>query len=408
MEGMVMKTYHKVGARASSWLFVSMVVVPLLLFVCASHGLAQNEPAFPYLKISPYARANGMGQAFVALSDQESPYYNPAGLGLFYLSHHGSFTLPRSFDWLPAFSNEIRLRIWAAHIGYNLRNTRYRLPFSVGIGFYRTKFDYGETCCESGYDRAHHFVFSLGIDSVVDGALGITYKRLRSHVTNFAPGVETSTADFSAHAFDIGSIVKVPVVDLLLPSAFSSSDFVFRFDPSFGICWSNIGPGISYGTTIFDYDDKTPLPKTFKYGTALETGLTYRTCGIEWNLFTLIGTLQWDKNLVGEDGVIMKKRGLELAFADFFSYRTGGWKDKYFNTGENEWIPTQGYGVSLRGVVKPILMLIAQEGGYNTGRVRKLIDFLNTHFDVRYDRATYDADDSPLADFECYSCSIVF
>jgi hypothetical protein len=219
--------YHTVGVRTSFRIPLSIVVTIILLSMCASHGLAQNEAALLYLRISPYARANGMGQAFVALSDQESPYYNPAGLGLFALSHYGSFTFyPKEFNWLPAFASDVELKHWALNVGYNLRNTKYRLPLSVGVGYYRTKMESGEQVHTSqtgdllgtfrAYDRAHHVVFSLGIRSVVEGALGITYKHVDSYlIAPFGDGEEKDAANKSTYAFDFGALVKVPVIDLL-------------------------------------------------------------------------------------------------------------------------------------------------------------------------------------------------
>ncbi|UCE17633.1 MAG: hypothetical protein JSV84_12215 [Gemmatimonadota bacterium] len=92
-----------------------------------------------------------MGQAFVALSDQESPYYNPAGLGLFALDHYGSLTFfPVKVNWLPAFASDFKLHHWAVNVGYNLRHTKFRLSVSIGLGYYHITMDCGEQVAYDG------------------------------------------------------------------------------------------------------------------------------------------------------------------------------------------------------------------------------------------------------------------
>ena len=54
----------------------------LFLGLSASESFAVSEAAALYLRIAPGARAAGMGEAYVALSDDATAtHWNPAGLG---------------------------------------------------------------------------------------------------------------------------------------------------------------------------------------------------------------------------------------------------------------------------------------------------------------------------------------
>lgn len=58
-----------------------VIVVGLLLGICSSSASAQGEAGAACLIIQPGARANGMGQSFVAISDDATGgWWNPAGL----------------------------------------------------------------------------------------------------------------------------------------------------------------------------------------------------------------------------------------------------------------------------------------------------------------------------------------
>ncbi len=411
----MMKDSDKAWPSRLAWTGVLILMIGTMSLVMTSRSDAQSEAALLFLRISPHARANGMGGAFVALSDQESPYYNPAGLGLFVQRQNGSFTFfPKAFHWLPGFTNDCELEHWAVNLGSGILGSGYGLPFSLGLGYYRTKLDFGHLArtdregevieSYNSYDRADNIVLSLGLDSHVAAGIGLTYKYLYSRLLPPSLGRAGST-----YAFDFGALLKVPLADLLWPAFQSGSDVLFDVSPSFGICWSNLGPGIAYPgiSTIFSCRD--PLPKTFSYGAALETGISLKLKDdMKWNVVKLTSSLQYDMNLAGNDHYVIKKRGLELSIGDLLSCRMGGWKDQYFYHHENEWVPTHGFGLSLRGLILSFLWFTDDSFQKAVNEKSSFFKYVLENLDVRYEQVTYDAEGSPMADFKGYSMSIIF
>ena len=179
----------------------------------------------------------------------------------------------------------------------------------------------------------------IGVNNGVSGKI----------ILNEKANTVSLSATLNQNTFDSGSGGRDDYVRGLFtaPILINASDISLNIDPSIGICWKNIGPGLPYEKeTIFDCDDdKIPLPKTFVAGAALETGLSYKKHGFNWRILTLIGSLQWDKYLVGENNPSYNKRGAELTLGDFFSYRIGSLKDEYLNGEES--FSTNGYGIFL-------------------------------------------------------------
>src|ERR1041385_5935658 len=81
---------------------ISLVLLAVLAMIALlSHSLlAQGESAVPFLLIAPNARADGMGEAGSALSDDgAASFWNPAGLA-FQKGQEVSIT---HSNWLPQF-----------------------------------------------------------------------------------------------------------------------------------------------------------------------------------------------------------------------------------------------------------------------------------------------------------------
>jgi hypothetical protein len=83
---------------------------------------AQGETAVPFLLISPYAEANGMGEASVAVitDDPLASIVNPAHLGMQVGKGRFSVGFNHS-DWLPGFDiKNLYYRTYAINAGISL------------------------------------------------------------------------------------------------------------------------------------------------------------------------------------------------------------------------------------------------------------------------------------------------
>ncbi|MFH1687965.1 MAG: hypothetical protein ABIE70_10670, partial [bacterium] len=118
---------------------LSKLIVPLLIILCGGWLVPQaqadiSNAAVLYLRIAPGARAAGMGEAYVALSDDAtSTHWNPAGLGAY----------PLADSWVEA-KVPVRLRpissVTAIKVGSGNDYTAYEVWALTPLGLAR--FDY--------------------------------------------------------------------------------------------------------------------------------------------------------------------------------------------------------------------------------------------------------------------------
>jgi len=231
-------------------LLASLLLVPPL---CAEVGTA-----VVFLVHPPGARANGMGQAFVAVADDgTAAHYNPAGLAM---SDTGeSCYLPWPIEghfthspWMPVYKiDDLYLR-YSSFIQH--------LPGIGTIGISGTDFHLGdimETDAEGN---------ELGTFEVFDSALSISYSvritpRLSIGMT-YKDIYSQSSPDGSARtswATDWGLLYRFP--DLRV----SSAGLILK-GPRIGLSRSNRGPDISYGYSCCG----DPLPELLRVGIAQE------------------------------------------------------------------------------------------------------------------------------------------
>jgi hypothetical protein len=75
-------------------------IIPALVFLFVAQMSGQGESAVPFLLIAPNARADGMGESGVALSDDgAASYWNPGGLAF---EKYQEVSITHS-NWLPQF-----------------------------------------------------------------------------------------------------------------------------------------------------------------------------------------------------------------------------------------------------------------------------------------------------------------
>ena len=98
--------------------YFSLMLVTLTLIACfvPQTSFGQGEAAVPFLLIAPNARADGMGEAGGALSDDASAtFWNPAGLA-FQTGQEISLT---HSNWLPAFQQADLFYDYLAYRNYS-------------------------------------------------------------------------------------------------------------------------------------------------------------------------------------------------------------------------------------------------------------------------------------------------
>jgi hypothetical protein len=256
--------------KLMSFLVVGALALPMASALAQGPGSA----AALVLLMAPGARAAGMGEAFVAVSDEvTATYWNPAGLG-FQKGMQGSLM---HTNWLPQLAPDLY---------YDYANFRRDLGPIGTAGLAVTFINLGEQTITgenspdplgtfSSYEMA--VAGSFGSKISANGAAGVTLKFIYS---NLAPQVSNTTqkGDGRATAFavDIG---------------FLQRNLLFN-NLSFGLNLTNLGPKITY----IDADQADPLP------TYLRFGFSYYVFKQEFN--SLLLTTEFDRLLVTP-----KKRG---------------------------------------------------------------------------------------------------
>lgn len=243
---------------------LSVVVSVLLTLIVAVPNLfAVSEAAVLFLLISPNARAGGMGEAFVAVSDDASAtYWNPAGLAF---QQGKQFTSLYS-KWLPQFNLADLYYLFGA----------YRQSFEgLGtIGFNIIYINEGEQIItdETGPDPLGTFnsnewalSFSYGTLLNKDLGVGLNVRFIRSNLSKVGAGQEKGDGQANAFAVDVGLLKRNLFVNRL----------------NFGFNISNIGPKIIY----IDNEQADPLP------TNLRVGFAYRAVDQEYNRLTFVADI---------------------------------------------------------------------------------------------------------------------
>ncbi len=254
----------------------------LLLITLVNPVFSVGEAGAIFLLISPGARAGGLGEAQVAVTDDAyASYWNPAGLGFLKGQELSLMYVP---EWLPGFNLDDMYYSFAAY--------RKHYPYLGTIGGHIIFLSLGE---QTRTDEAANY---LGSFSSYMAALTISYSALLSnkssfglnakifhqHLTDLGAGGEKGKGYSTDFGFDIGYMHK----EFLSP----------RLD--LGVTVTNIGPKVSF----IDPAQADPQPTNFTLG------FNYRLIDQQFNKLNLIYDV--DKLLVGSyaamdwdgDGVI--------------------------------------------------------------------------------------------------------
>lgn len=304
----------------AKWIAVLLVIA--LVFGINLESKAQSEAGVLFLLISPGVRADGMGEAFVALADDASAVYWNTG-ALAFLKHH-EFLFMHS-NWLPQLASDLFY-----DFGSYVHPVEGLGTFGVSV----TYMNFGEqnVTLETGPEVVDHFT---SYDFAISGAfgtkispnvgLGVNLKIIRSNLAPFGAGKEKGSGQAWTFGVDLGVLYK---------------HFLFK-RLNFGANLQNMGPKIAY----IDVDQADPQP------TNLKVGFAYRIIDSQYNKLTL--TTDFNKLLVRrrKDGTsdpfykalitswtdepfnqelkkVISHVGLEYWYSDFFALRVGYWYDE--------------------------------------------------------------------------------
>jgi len=333
-------------------------VIVLLVLVCSISNLfAVSEAALLFLLISPHARAAGMGEAFVAISDDVSAiYWNPAGLAF---QKDKQFTTMYA-KWLPQFNLSDLYYLFGAYrqsiegLGTVGINITY---LNLGEQNYRD-----EANIDLGTFNSNEWAISLGYATLLSENLGVglNFRFIRSNLAQVEVGNQKGVGVANAFAVDLGVLKKKFLISKL----------------SLGLNISNLGPKITY----INASQADPIPTNFR------AGLAYQLLDQEYNKVVL--ALDVNKLLVNRssDGADTVAKALISAWGN---------DDLIFNLGGEYWYAD----------------LIALRAGYNhdeAGNVKFLsfgagLRYANYQFDFAYVAAP---EGHPLSDTMRFSLMI--
>ncbi len=301
---------------------VLLVLAGAVLFGVANESRAQSEAGILFLLISPGVRADGMGEAFVALADDASAvFWNPGGLAFL---ERREFLFMHS-NWLPQLTSDLFYDYGAyAHHVTGLGTFGLSITY-MNFGEQNVTLENGPEVVDkfTSYDFAVSGAFGTKISPNV--GVGVNMKVIRSNLAPFGAGKEEGEGRAWTFGVDLGVLYKHFLFDRL----------------NFGLNLSNMGPKIAY----IDVEQADPQP------TNLKVGFAYRVLDSEYNSITI--TADFNKLLVRrfQDGTsdpfykaiftswtddpfktemkkVISHVGMEYWYSDFFALRAGYWNDE--------------------------------------------------------------------------------
>jgi len=242
---------------------LTALLIIALILMTGSQLWAVSEGAVLFLMISPGARAAGMGEAFVALSDDATAsFWNPAGLAY----AKGNEVTIMHAKWLPQLVTDM---------AYDFVGGRmYVEALDGSVGGNITFLNLGENVWtdEGGYEMGRFNSYEMALTlsygtRIKNTGLGVSMRFIRSMLAPDWVKVGAQKGDGTGNAFavDLGVLQRIPFVKGL----------------TFGANLSNMGPKITY----INKSQADPLP------TNLKMGFSYKVIDDEFNkLFITIDT----------------------------------------------------------------------------------------------------------------------
>lgn len=224
-------------------------LIALSLIATAGTALAVGEAGVPSLIIPPGARANGMGESYVALAeDATAAWWNPGGLAFV----QGQNMALMHSQLVPDLANDV----YYEFLGYTNKLSDFG-TISVSIVY----LTYGKSVATNAVGVEQGTFSSWEASGLVSFALpltdhlgiGLTGKFIHADLAPADLTLERLDGTGSSVAVDAGVLWKVP-------------KFTFFEDRRLvlGAAFTNLGPNISF----IDQEQSDPLPFTLRVGFA--------------------------------------------------------------------------------------------------------------------------------------------
>ncbi|MBN1163526.1 MAG: PorV/PorQ family protein [Candidatus Krumholzibacteriota bacterium] len=299
-----------------------LAAVILMIAMLSSHSLAQGEAGASSLIIPPGARANAMGQCYVAVSDDATGiWWNPAGLAV----QNRTVDLMHS-QLVPDLASDVFYEYIAGV---------YKLEGIAVVGFALHYLTYGTWTHTKMSSKEEGEASSWEIAPAVSGAVKLTDSfflgmNLKFIYVSLAPDWTTIEGmDGTGHsvAVDFGAIWRVPDFGL---AGYRISRLYL------GLSVTNLGPSITY----INRDQAADLPRN------LRVGFAYTPVSDELSEFTLMSEV--NRPLVEFDRSNTYHAGAEYVYARLLALRAGYVHDRDGNIMD----PTYGLGFIINDRVR--------------------------------------------------------
>jgi len=360
-------------------LILAICIFALSIFAAGQDKIGTAGPQF--LGMSPSVRANGMGEAGVALVDDYSFYFNPASLGFLHPEGRRALTFyPMQTDLAAIFL--FRYASFSSRVvSGSLSKQR---PFTLNAAYFTSRLK-GPAIPITTYDNpagtgeyfnptalAHNMSLGFGVSDFLDVAMGINFKIIR---------MDYGDIGATGTAFDLGLLINAPAQRFVAAPAHDGETRLY-FAPAFGFAYCNMGHDLEMES--YDY----PLPEFKRVGIAAPFGVEKMIDGRNTMLalFTpsveLRNISEWDDHI---------NYGAELEFMEAFAGRLGRYHI-YRHMRYDTW----GFGLKSRGMMRLVTGLFYNRSADSYGGVTKFLrDRLEIEFsfarerirhtDVKYD-----------------------
>ncbi|MEE9430478.1 MAG: hypothetical protein V3V16_05515 [Melioribacteraceae bacterium] len=393
----------------------SLGKVFVLLVSFSSFSFAQGEGALPFTLLHQSPLLLGAGQVGVSVPNDEvlGFYYNPAILGYSARNNHAAISfMPTKTEWF--FSPNISYKNYGLNFGYNLKDSQFNLPFSIGVGYLHNTFSYGKTPITNiehpdgigsveNYDAFDCFSLGVELDYFLKFNFGISLKSFDSKLGSNNVNEKPKAYSAEGIMFDYGGLVILPISELWMNNLNYNIDKSTSITPianlSFGYSLTNVGDDVFY----IDNAQFDPLSRTARLGYTFELGADIQLNNTKLNLFKYsftaeandilvnskrgadgnlienyeqyqsgIGDINISDNLINlrsNNGVILHK-GHIFRFFDTVIFTLGSFNGKGYSSPRE----TNGFGFTSDGILKLLSTKIDEP----------TMKYIFEHFEIKY------------------------
>ena len=388
-----------------------------LLFISINILHAQRGGSLPITTVQQSPMLLGAGQTGAALPNNDvlGFYYNPAILGYSAQNNHVAFSfMPTSTEWGTLHYSDLTFNNFGLNLGYNLRESKFNLPVTIGFGLLRNKFSYGKFNNNENddyYDSFNTYSLGIGLNYFLNFYFGLSLKTFHSEILGFSPTHYNDATQRKYEAdgtlLDYGLLVIFPISKIFLQKKnfYISEKSILKPVANFSIGYSlsNYGDEFYYNNL---QQQTSPFSRTARIGYTFEIGTQLVTNNFLLNIFNYSFTAeasdllikeerfdddgnplsnngsQYQSGLLGDinfpdhlitlesNGKVMIHKGHIFKFFDTFIYTTG----RFVNGGYLDSRKTNGLGFTSKGIFKILKTQITQP----------TVNYILNHFEIEY------------------------